>query len=312
MPAAWASSKRRSWNGPRSGPRRDVSSPRPIPRSQQLSGPSSNRRTRTLRGASGNDAQALWRSHDGGGARSVSSVRVRCRVRGPLTGWRSGSVGCRGQDGGSTGERRRGGRPRAGAAVLLVVVEDGGDGAEGSVGDGMAVGPVLPGGERSDAHPVFADGRCHGVESVDRVAGPELLVGVALVGDGPVVAFDGGPRSLAGAGQVVLGSFELPLGDGEVVAGGASLAAWRCREATLGAGVGSSGVGGSSFGRAQRVAVVGGRCCDLGQRRVGGSRRRRPPRLVARPSGPRCLRRRGGLVGPRRGRPGTTPAPRSA
>ena len=107
------------------------------------------------------------------------------------------------------------------------LVEDGGDGAQRSVGDGMAVGPVLPGVERSDAHPVFADGRCHGVESVDGVAGPELFVGVALVGNCSGVAFDGGPGSLASACQVVLGPFELPLGHGEVVAGGASLTTRR-------------------------------------------------------------------------------------
>ena len=192
------------------------------------------------------------------------------------------------------------------------LVEDGGDGSQGSVGDGMSVGPVLPGGERSDAHPVFADGRCHGVESVDRVAGPELLVGVALVGDCPGVAFDGGPGSLASACQVVLGPFELPLGHDEVVAGGAPLTTRRCREATLGAGVGSSGIDGSSFGGAQGVAIIDAwllRPRPAPHRRW---RRRRSPQLVVPRRGLRCPRRRGGLVGRRRGRPGTTPAPRTA
>ena len=150
------------------------------------------------------------------------------------------------------------------------LVEDGGDGTQRSVGDGMTVGPLLPGGERSDAHPVFADGWCHGIESVDRVAGPELFVGVALVGNRPGLALDRGPRSLASACQVVLGPFELPLGHDEFVAGGAPLTTRFCREATLGAGVDSSSIDGSSFGGAEGLAVIARGGCDLGQRRIGG------------------------------------------
>ena len=107
----------------------------------------------------------------------------------------------------------------------------------------------------------------------------QLVVGVALVGDCPAVAFDGGPRSLASACQVVLGPFELPLGHDEIVAGGAPLTtrspsrgdvwapAWTRRASTARASAASQG-----------VAVVGGGRCDLGQRRIGsgdgGGRRR--------------------------------------
>ena len=140
----------------------------------------------------------------------------------------------------------------------------------------MSFGPLLPGGECSDVYPVFADGGCHGIESVDRVAGPELFVGVALVGNRPDVALDRGRRSLASACQVVLGPFELPLGHDEVLAGAAPLTTRSCGEATLGAGVDSSSIDGSSFGSAQGVALVDGGGCDLDQRRIrcgdGGGR----------------------------------------
>ena len=92
---------------------------------------------------------------------------------------------------------------------------------------------------------MVADGRCHGIEPVDDVAGPEFLVGVALGEDCSAVAFNGGPSSLASDRQVVLGPFELPLGHDEVVAGGAPLTTRRCREAAVGAGVGSSRIDGS-------------------------------------------------------------------
>lgn len=120
--------------------------------------------------------------------------------------WRSGSVGCWVR----TADRQAnvvGEGSRKLALHSSAVVEDGGHGAKGPVGDGMAVGPLHPGVERSDAQPVLADGRRHGVKLVDCVAGSEFFVGFALVSDRPVVAFDGGLGSLASAGEVVLGSF---------------------------------------------------------------------------------------------------------
>jgi hypothetical protein len=126
-------------------------------------------------------------------------------------------------------------------------VEDRRDGLQRPVGDGVAVGPVLPDVEGSDAHPMFADRGAHGLEPVERVAGPELLVSVALGDDGVVVAFDGGPGSFTRGGEVVLDAFESALRQIEVVSGGASLAAGRGVEAALRAGMVASGLGGACF-----------------------------------------------------------------
>ena len=163
----------------------------------------------------------------------------------------------------------RGGRRRVGVVGRLV----GSGWRRPFAGFGLgrvAVGPVLPGVERSDAHPVFADGGCHGVEAVDCVAGPELLVCVALVGDCPGVSFDGGSGSAAGAGEVVLGSFELSLSDGEVVAGGASLTAWRCRRGDVGRRWPrrASSARASAARRASRSSPVA--AATSAERRVGG------------------------------------------
>src|SRR6478752_6849059 len=119
----------------------------------------------------------------------------------------------------------------------------------------MAVGPVLPDVEGSDAHPVLADRRGHGVEPVKRVAGAQLVAGIALGDDGVVVPFNGRPGSFARGGEVVLDSFESALRQIEVVAGGASLAAWRSLEAALCAGMVAASVEGACFSSPQRVTV---------------------------------------------------------
>jgi hypothetical protein len=90
--------------------------------------------------------------------------------------------------------------------------EDGEHGVEGAIGQVVALGPALPGDQCSDVEALFANGGRHRIEEVDGVAGPELVVGGALVGDCVGVAFDGGAGSLAGALQVILGPVELPFG----------------------------------------------------------------------------------------------------
>ena len=72
---------------------------------------------------------------------------------------------------------------------------------------------------------VFADGGHHRVEEVEGVAAAELVVCVALVGDRPGVAVDGGAGSLTGALEVVLGVFELLLGGVDLAAQVAALPA---------------------------------------------------------------------------------------
>jgi hypothetical protein len=79
------------------------------------------------------------------------------------------------------------------------------------------------------------------------------------------VEFDGGAGSLPGAGEVVLDPFESTRRDLEVVAGRASLAAWRSLETTLCAGVVASSLDGTGFCRTQGAAVISGPCCDVGQ-----------------------------------------------
>jgi hypothetical protein len=146
--------------------------------------------------------------------------------------------------------------------------EDGGDAAQGIVGDGVTVGPVLPNVERPDAHPVFAHRGGHSVEAVDRVASSELFMGVTKIGDGPAVAFDSGASSLAGVGEVVLGPFSLTIGDVEVVAGGTSLPARSSLETTLCAGVATPRLHGACFRASQRFTIISGRCCDVDERRI--------------------------------------------
>ena len=91
-------------------------------------------------------------------------------------------------------------------------------GVEFPVGDVVALGPVVPGGEGVDVDAVVADGRCHRVEKFGGVAVAQLFVGVALLGEGSGVAFDGGGDALPGALEVVLGAVELLLGEVEVAA----------------------------------------------------------------------------------------------
>ena len=128
------------------------------------------------------------------------------------------------------------------------VSEDSERRVEGSVGYVVAFGPVLPRGEGLDVDPLFADGRQHGVEPVDGLAGPEVLVCVALVGDRLGVAFDGGGGSLAGAFEVVLGPVELVLGDVEFVAERAVVAARGGVEPMRSGGVASACVDGAGLG----------------------------------------------------------------
>ena len=117
--------------------------------------------------------------------------------------------------------------------------------------------------------PVFADGGQHGVEPVDGVAVPELLVCVALVGDRLGVAFDGGGGSLAGAFEVVLGPVELLLGDVEFVAERAALPARGGVESMLRGGVASACVDGAGLGVVQGVSIGGGCGRHLGENGVG-------------------------------------------
>ena len=117
--------------------------------------------------------------------------------------------------------------------------------------------------------PLFADGRQHGVEPVDGVAGPELLVCVALVGDRLGVAFDGGGGSLAGAFEVVLGPVELVLGDVEFVAQRAVVPAGGGVEPMRSGGVASAGVDGAGLGVVQGASIGGGRGRHLGENGVG-------------------------------------------
>ena len=128
------------------------------------------------------------------------------------------------------------------------VSEDSERGVEGLVGYVVAFGPVLPRGEGLDVDPLFADGRQHGVEPVDGLAGPEVLVCVALVGDRLGVAFDGGGGSLAGAFEVVLGPVELVLGDVEFVAERAVVPAGGGVEPMRSGGVASACVDGAGLG----------------------------------------------------------------
>ena len=96
--------------------------------------------------------------------------------------------------------------------------------------------------------PLFADGGQHGVEAVDGLAGPEVFVCVALVGDGLGVAFDGGGGSLAGAFEVVLGPVEPLVGDVEFVAERAAVAARGGVEPMRSGGVASPCVDGPGLG----------------------------------------------------------------
>ena len=153
-----------------------------------------------------------------------------------------------------------------------LVSEHGTRGVEGAVGEVVALGPALPGAERLDAAALFADGGEHRVEEVDGVAVAELFVGVAPVGDRLGVAFDGGGGSLAGACEVVLGSFELLLGDVDFGAQGAALSAWGGVESMLGGCVTAPCFDGAGVGVVQGVSVGGGCCCHLGEDGVGVGR----------------------------------------
>jgi hypothetical protein len=79
----------------------------------------------------------------------------------------------------------------------------------------------------ADVDPVFAHGGHHRVEEVDGVAASDIVVCVALVGDRPGVAFEGGAGSLPGALDEVLGPLELLLGGVDYAAQVAALPA-RC------------------------------------------------------------------------------------
>jgi hypothetical protein len=149
------------------------------------------------------------------------------------------------------------------------VGEDSERGVEGSVGYVVAFGPVLPRGEGLEADPLFADGRQHGVEPVDGVAGPEVLVCVALVGDRLGVAFDGGAGSLAGAFEVVLGAVELMLGDVEFVAERAVVPAGGGVEPMHSCAVASTGVDGAGLRVVERASIGGGGGRYLGENDVG-------------------------------------------
>ena len=86
-------------------------------------------------------------------------------------------------------------------------------------------------------------------------------MGVALGGDGVAVSFNGGSSSVPrSGGEVVLDSFEPALGQIEVVAGGASLPAWRRLEAALSAGLAASGLDGACFSSPQRLTVLARAC----------------------------------------------------
>src|SRR5215217_7647048 len=118
---------------------------------------------------------------------------------------------------------------------------------EGRVGYVVAFGPVPPRDEGLDVDPLFAAGRQHGVEPVDGLAGPEVLVCVALGGDRLGVAFDDGGGSLAGAVEVVLGPVELMLGDVEFVAERAVVTARSGVEPMRSSGEASAGVDGAGL-----------------------------------------------------------------
>jgi hypothetical protein len=117
---------------------------------------------------------------------------------------------------------------------------------------------------------LFTDRGLCGIELVDGVADPQLLVGVALVSDRSGVALDGWGGALAGAFEVVLGSLELVLGDVEVVAERAAVPARTGVEPIRGGTTPSTCVDGARFGVAQGVSVSRGRGRDLGQDAVGG------------------------------------------
>lgn len=93
-------------------------------------------------------------------------------------------------------------------------------------------------------------------------------MGVTKIGYGLAVAFDCRASSWAGAGEIVFGSFELMIGDVEVVTGGASMTAWRCLETTVCAGLAPARLDGSGFCGVQSVAVIACRCCDLDERGI--------------------------------------------
>jgi hypothetical protein len=140
-----------------------------------------------------------------------------------------------------------------------LVSEHGTRGVEGAVGELVASGPTLPGGERLEAAAPFADGGQHRVEQVDGVAVAELIVRVALVGDGVGVAFDGGGGASPGTCEVVLGPVELPLGDMDVGAEGAALPPWGGVESMSRRRLTAVCFDRSGFGVVQGVSI-GGRC----------------------------------------------------
>ena len=150
-----------------------------------------------------------------------------------------------------------------------LVSEHGTCGVEGAVGEVVALCPALPGAERLDAAALFSDGGQHRVEQVDGVAAVELIVRVALVGDGVGVAFDGGGGASPGAGEVVLGPVELLLGDEDVGAEGATLSTWGSVESVLGRCVTAACFDRSGFGVVQGVSIRDSFCRHLGKHRVG-------------------------------------------
>ena len=174
------------------------------------------------------------------------------------------------------------------------------------------MGPALPGVECADVEPVFADGGHHRVEEVDGVAVAELVVRVALVGDCPGVAFDGGAGSSTGALEVVLGAFELLLGGVDLAAQVAALPARGGVESML-CGCHDAGVlrllgSRRGVGRLDRRRLLR----PLPQERSPRSLPQRLPELAALTAAPRGFRRRAGRVGLRRGRLGTSQGSRSA
>ena len=131
------------------------------------------------------------------------------------------------------------------------------------------MGPALPGGESLDVAPVFADGGQHRVEEVDGVAAAELVVRVALVGDCPGVAVDGGAGSSPGALEVVLGAFELLLGGVDVAAQGTALPARGGVESMLCGAMTPACFDRSGLGVVEGLSIGGGCCGHFRKNNVG-------------------------------------------
>jgi len=134
--------------------------------------------------------------------------------------------------------------------------------AERSVGYVAAFGPVFPGVQRPDVHPVLAgDGRS-GVRLADRL---RVLAGRALVLDGHGVALHRRETSLLGACEVGLRSIDLLLGDVEFAAKAAALTAGSVVQLVSHCDLSSPCVGDASFGVVQCISI--GSCFG---RHVGG------------------------------------------